>query len=272
MPANTVNFGVALATEYQTLFNTCTIRPDRGVDRLVNSLDASRARYLKVGDALAVPWHVVAVIHNMESSQGFDAHLHNGDPLTARTVQWPNDRPKVGTPPFTWEESALDALTLKRLDRWTDWTVAGTLYQLERYNGFGYRQYHPEVKSPYLWAASNHYTSGKYVKDGVWSPTATSQQCGAAVLLRRMAERGLITLGSHAVPQSTARALDRETPLLRWSSTGILPHAMELQAFLNTFPEIYLKPDGKPGDKTSDAFRKVTGYYLQGDPRGADES
>jgi len=33
---------------------------------------------------------------------------------------------------------------------------------------------------------------GKYVKDGIWSPTAKSQQAGVAAMLRLMVDRGLI--------------------------------------------------------------------------------
>jgi len=69
----------------------------------------------------------------------------------------------------------------------TDWSLAGMLYQLEGYNGWGYRLHHPHVLTPYLWSFSNHYTSGKYVAGGTWSDIAASKQCGAAVLLRRLA-------------------------------------------------------------------------------------
>src|SRR5206468_849198 len=107
-------------------------------------------------------------------------------------VQVPAGRPKTGNPPFGWEESAGDALSMKGLSPQTDWSLAGTLYQLERYNGWGYRLFHPYVLSPYLWSFSNHYKSGKYVADGTWSDTAVSKQCGAVALLRRMAEHGQI--------------------------------------------------------------------------------
>ncbi|MDN3520185.1 hypothetical protein [Halomonas ramblicola] len=104
-----------------------------------------RARYEAVTDRQGVPWAFVAVVHQMESSGDFSRHLYNGDPLTARTVQVPKGRPKRGSPPFTWEESAADAMALKRLSGSTDWSVAGMLYQLERYNGWGYRLHHPHV-------------------------------------------------------------------------------------------------------------------------------
>ncbi|WP_375397700.1 hypothetical protein [uncultured Sphingomonas sp.] len=187
-----------LRTEYRSMFDTCAITPARrsAAGRLVARLSANRPRYAPVADRLAMPWHVVAVIHNMEASQDFARHLHNGDPLTARTVHVPAGRPAIGAPPFSWEESAVDALMLHGLNAWRDWTVGGTLYQLERYNGMGYRLHHPSVKSPYLWSFSNHYDRGKYVADGTWSATARSDQCGAAILLRQMADEGLIAFAA----------------------------------------------------------------------------
>jgi len=136
-----------------------------------------------------VPWFVVGVIHAMECGLSFAGHLHNGDPLTARTRQVPKGRPAAGEPPFGWEESALDALTMPPhgLHRIAAWPIERIAYELEKYNGFGYRRFHPGVKSPYLWSYSNHYTAGKYVADGQWSSSAVSSQCGAMVLLERLA-------------------------------------------------------------------------------------
>ena len=52
------------------------------------------------------PWFFLGVIHAMESRFNFERHLHNGDPLSARTVRVPKGFPKAGNPPFTWEVSA----------------------------------------------------------------------------------------------------------------------------------------------------------------------
>ncbi len=274
MASRTLRLNAALRDDYQALFDSCVIRASKiaDVERIVDRLTSNTARYEAVGAPLGVPWYVVAVLHNMESSQNFDCHLHNGDPLDARTVHWPSGYPKDGQPPFTWEYSARDALTLKRLHKWTDWTVAGTLFQIERFNGFGYRLYHPEVKSPYLWSGSEHYSAGKYVRDGVWSPTARSAQIGAVVVLRRMAERGIVSIDSHGLAPAVERLLRREQPLLHYSRRGPVPYAAELQTFLSSLPGIYLKPDGWPGERTSNAFYTATGYYLDGDPRaGTDD-
>ena len=101
-----------LRSEYETLFNTCNIRPEcaKEVNATVARIQANKSRYVALTQPLGIPWGVVAVIHCMETGLSFSKHLHNGDPLTARTVQVPPGRPKTGNPPFTWEESALDAL------------------------------------------------------------------------------------------------------------------------------------------------------------------
>lgn len=249
-----------LAREYERLFSTCTIRESwlARVDRIVDALVRERVRYASLETAIGTPWYIPAVIHNMESGLRFDRHLHNGDPLTARTTHVPAGRPPRGTPPFTWVQSAMDALQLKGLHLWDDWDVAGALFKLEQYNGWGYRMFHPEVLSPYLWSGCTHYERGKYVADGRFDPAAVSQQAGAAVLLRRMVERELIPAWAHGA-----------APPLRYSGNTVLPFGEDLQRFLNTrgLGGEPLQVDGKLGKLSSNAFKVATGYLLAGDPR-----
>jgi lysozyme family protein len=260
----TVGWSHGLAEEYRQLFNTCVINENHmiEIDNILEKMERNQNRYVGVGDALSMPWHFVAVIHHMESSIDFTRHLHNGDLLTARTVHIPVGRPKTGSPPFTWEESAVDALRFHKLDAWRDWSLSGLLFKLEEYNGWGYRLYHSHVLSPYLWSGSNHYKRGKYIGDGAWSDTAVSKQIGAAVLLRRMAEKGVIKF-----QDATITPIAQEKPCIIYSSTQCSCYAEELQTFLNKFPGINLKVDGFPGAKTSEALKKVTGLYLLSDPR-----
>lgn len=259
----------SLRREYETLFNSCAIRLDRAteIQASVTRLIANKPRYEEVTSLTGVPWSFVAVVHNMEAICKFTCHLHNGDPLTAPTVQVPKGRPKGGPGPFTWEESACDALVLKSLGERTDWSLVGTLYQLESYNGWGYRLYHPHVLTPYLWAGSNHYTSGKYVADGTWSDTAASRQNGAAVLLRRLAELEHIAFADQPAPRPNDNPLVVDYSTRRSRDASIVSRAEDLQRWLNTFPGVFVKVDGVPGDRTSEAYRKVTGSYLNGDPR-----
>ncbi|MBM4171533.1 MAG: hypothetical protein FJ214_06680 [Ignavibacteria bacterium] len=257
----TINLTGALKNEYQDLFDTCSVRLDKlsEVEKLIKKIITHKTRYESVSNQLSIPWFVIAALHNMESSVNFNCHLHNGDPLTSRTTHVPSGRPVSGNPPFTWEESAKDSISFQRLDRWNDWTISGSLFKIEEYNGWGYRSKHPEVLSPYLWSGSNHYTKGKYVADGRWSDTAVSNQIGAAVILRRMIEKNLITFPSLPI-------INQEIPVVYYSTKKI-EYGKDLQEFLNKFPGIYVLTDGIPGQKTSDAFKKVTGNYLIGDPR-----
>ncbi|WP_024278645.1 hypothetical protein [Xanthobacter sp. 126] len=177
-----------LRGDYARLLATMTIRPEKlaAADAVARKIVANRPRYEAVSKATGVPWAIIGVIHAMECGLSFKQHLHNGDPLTARTRQVPAGRPKAGSPPFTWDESAIDALRYDGLDKVTDWSEERECFVLEDYNGWGYRKYHPEVLSPYLWSYSNHYLHGKYVADGEWDPSAVSGQCGAIVLLKRV--------------------------------------------------------------------------------------
>ncbi len=252
-----VNFTAALAREYGRLYRECKADPSKfdEIDRTVDRLLENISRYRTVSQNSGVPWFFIAAIHNMESGQDFTCHLHNGDPLSDRTVHVPAGRPRRGTPPFTWEESAADALAMRRLDRVTEWTLERTLYELEGYNGWGYRLYHPYVLSPYLWSFSNHYTSGKYTADGRWSETARSKQCGAAVIIRRLEERGEIHFAEAAA-----------APIFYYSTKPV-EGSEKLQEFLNSLEGVTLRVDGWPGEKTSNAVKKVFGFYLAKDPR-----
>ena len=256
-----------LRNEYNNLFNNCIISSGKSaiVENIINKILVNKPRYESVSVKLGIPWYFVGVIHNMEASLNFTTHLHNGDPLNARTKHVPAGRPKEGNPPFTWEQSAEDSLRLMKLDKWSDWSLPALLYKIEEYNGFGYRSKHPSVLTPYLWSFSNHYSKGKYIADGTWSDTAVSNQCGAAVILRRLAEKGNIVLGQ--VNPTVSLPDVQNGIILKYSNTKI-PYAEELQAFLNKFPGIFVKVDGCPGEKTSNAFRQVFGTYLSGDPRG----
>jgi lysozyme family protein len=170
---------------YEKRFGDCNIIPARraAVAAVANRMVANKARYQAVSAKTTVPWYIIAVIHNMECSGRFNAHLHNGDPLNHKTIHVPANRPS-GNAPFTWEESAIDALTFTKTNKWRDWSISGALYRLELYNGMGYQK--RGVPSPYLWSFSNQYTKGKYVADGKYDPNAVSSQVGAAVILHYM--------------------------------------------------------------------------------------
>lgn len=200
-----------LKDEYSRLWvqAAITAKFDGAATATAKKILASKERYQAIEMQTGVPWYVVGVIHAMESNCRFSTHLHNGDPLTGKTTRVPKARPLKGKGPFTWEESACDALLMKDLQHITDWTVERTCYELERYNGFGYRKYHPETLSPYLWSGTQHYARGKYVKDGKWDGSAVSSQTGAIALIKRIDELDdTISLSPVVEPEYVAQAED----------------------------------------------------------------
>lgn len=184
-----------LKTKYNELFITMEIHFSKEdvIYRVVKKILQNKGEYIRVCEELgltntkefsAQPWMFIAITHTLECSGDFKKHLHNGDPLTNRTVRVPAGRPVEGEPPFTWIESAVDAIRYMNIDKWRDWSVSGILYLLEKYNGFGYRRYN--INTPYLWSFTNHYAKGKFIVDGKFDRNFVSKQIGAAVLLRRL--------------------------------------------------------------------------------------
>ena len=184
-----------LQKKYREQFESCVAKlPHKAkLDAHVQILLRFRHRYEGVATRLNIPWYFVGLIHALEASFNFGAHLHNGDhPLSRRTVRVPANRPAVWAPPIDWESSADDALRYKGYDDEKDWSVERMLFMWEKYNGFGY--HYRGVPTPYLWSFSNHYSKGKFVSDGQWDPDYVSQQCGAAVMLKVLVADNIISV------------------------------------------------------------------------------
>ncbi len=185
-----------LKPKYEQLFATAKLRDDRRstVAWYLKMLRKGRVRYDEVEAATQAPWWFVGIVHAMEAAFSFDGHLHNGDPLSARTVQVPRNRPQTWNPPGDWLSSAVDAITYQGHTDQSDWSLARALYRFEGYNGFGYNS--KGINSPYLWSFTNHYTKGKYVRDHRYDPNAGSKQCGAAAMLRALVDTGEVTIST----------------------------------------------------------------------------
>ena len=254
------SFTPQAAAEYQRLFDTCVIKLDKlpEIKPIVNKILNGKSRYEALANKVGIPWYFIGITHSLEAGCDFNKHLHNGDPLTTKTIRVPKNRPRKGTPPYTWDFSAEDALT--DLAGWNNWTVPGILFKLEGYNGYGYHS--RGINSPYLWSFSNHYTKGKFIADKVYSSTAVSKQCGAAILLRRLTE----------TQSAPVEIVDRITLIqqlgetITFAPTRVVEKARELQKILN-LAGAHLLEDGKAGNNTSDAYQRFTGKFLPGDPR-----
>jgi lysozyme family protein len=179
-----------LAPVYRKRWDTATVVPKwvDAADRYVRLIFKNRAKYEAVEAKTGVPWYFIAVTHMRESSCDFRGVLHNGEHIigTGRKTRLV----PAGRGPFsTWEAAAIDALRLHALHKITDWSIERVLYECERFNGFGY--YRKGLVSPYVWAGTTLYRSGKYVRDGVYDPSHVDTQLGCAIVLKRLQANGV---------------------------------------------------------------------------------
>jgi len=159
----------------------------------------NRSHYEAVSEKTGVPWDVIGVIHYRESSGSFAGVLHNCQKIIG-TGRKTTIVPKGRGPFSTWESAAVDALMNcpPYAGKNQDWSLSGTLYLLERYNGLGYRN--RGLPSPYLWAGTDQYVKGKYVADGKFDPDYVDTQLGVAPILMKIRE------GSVSQPQPATTA------------------------------------------------------------------
>lgn len=204
---------------------------------------ANKATYIDIATRSGMPadaWIFVAVTHYRESSQDFSKSLAQGDPWAQTSKHVP-----AGRGPFkSFADAAVDALVncSPYAARNADWSLAGLLTLLERYNGLGYAN--RGIPSPYIWSGTDQYTKGKYVADEVFDPNEVDKQLGCAglILAIQAADTGLkvIVASQPAIPPSAAVEKDGA-----W-----------LQAALNKLgASPQLDPDGIVGPATRNAVR-----------------
>lgn len=198
-----------IAGEYVALFREAVILPQHlghadqrwSVLWYAKQISQSRSRYDALSSVTSIPWFLIGILHALECSFAFDRHLFNGDPLSDYTKRYPPGHPKdKGKPPFSFDDSAVAALQFDGFVGQTDWSLARTLHRLEAYNGMSYRA-KLRMASPYLWSFSNLYLKGKFKevpKPGggyrsIYDPELRSKQCGAAVMLKALIDRGDVT-------------------------------------------------------------------------------
>lgn len=180
---------------YETIYNRAKIRPEYEwqLTTIKKRILEGKERYEGVATTLGngIHWWFIGITHFMEAGvyypKHFNYHLHCGDPLTGRTTHVPKGRPKADPiagkgKPYTWEESALDALMYMGYDKVKDWSIENCLVLFEKFNGLGYKK--RGVPSPYLWSFTTEYLKGKYVLDGKYDPNAVSKQPGVAAIMK----------------------------------------------------------------------------------------
>lgn len=139
--------------------------------KLINN----QAFYKAAANATGIPAVMIMLMHIRESSSDlgkFLTYLGNGQPFNKKTTIVPKGR----GPWSSWINAAVDAIQLKKLDAIKDWTLERMLYELEGFNGYGYRG--KGINSPYVWSGTNHYMKGKYVADGKYDANAVDGQVG----------------------------------------------------------------------------------------------
>lgn len=186
------NFTVEeLAGQYIELWTSAKFTRNAQIQEAARKIIRNRDAYDQLEKELGVPWFWIGAIHMRESSNNFYTHLHNGDPLTARTRHVPKGRPieaPANGTKYTWFESARDALRQKGLQNVSEWDIPRLCYEAERYNGWGYRYSKSRPLSPYLWAGTQHYNRGKYVADGRYSSTTVDPQLGVIPVMQAVLE------------------------------------------------------------------------------------
>lgn len=135
----------------------------------------------EVTKATAVPRLWWTASFERESSSDYHTNPAQGDPWNIRAVHIPKNGPFN-----SWFEAAIAAYTLDGTNKvgHGNWTWQRSCFEGEKFNGWGPRNHGRDTG--YLWSWSNQYSGGKYVADGVWSPTAVDKQAGMIPLMKAM--------------------------------------------------------------------------------------
>lgn len=251
-----------LAREYSALWSTMEITrladAHATARRLLGATCQSNYQSVMVRTGVPIVW--LGTVHERESGADFTTYLGNGQPLNKVTTEVPAHR----GPWRDWIAGAEDALHLDRVDRVIDWCVERALYEGESWNGFGPRDHN--VNTGYLWAGTNHYTKGKYVRDGKWDPDFVDPQIGLAPVMKLMMDRISLELPVAVRPIGTP-VNPTPAPI---GIGGAAPHDMVwVQHALNMLhiPEEPLIEDGNYGRLTRRsvvAFQEVHGLADDG--------
>lgn len=197
----------SMAAGYRNMWKSMKITRQAACDQAARRILAARSRYLAVEKQTGVPWFVQGIWHMRESNNNFAGVLHNGQHIIG-TGRKTTLVPKGRGPFSSWEEAAIDALTMKGLHRITDWPIERIGYETERFNGFGYLG---RTNSPYVWAGSNHYTRGKYIADGVYSAGHVDQQLGCLPVLKALCN----------MSEEVRKRVGAPAPVAREVTTGV---------------------------------------------------
>lgn len=222
-----------LAPEYDKLLASMVVTRGDELHHVVSTrshptpslVDLVDAGHYDVGcKTTGVPIAWAAASFEREASSDFRLSPAQGDPWNKPSINVP-----AGLGPYhSWIEAQIAAYRIDGLDKIVSWPWARALYEGEVFNGFGPRDH--GCHTGYLWAGTNVYGGGKYVRDGVWDPRAMDQQLGIVPIMRMICELRprLAEQLASALPADAAAKIDPPAPV---------PHghhdAADLQAALN---------------------------------------
>lgn len=208
--------------KYRKLLDTAKIKLSwsTAAKNAAKQIISGKDKYVEVSQHVNnMPWELIGIIHKLEANCDFTKHLHNGDSLARRTWQVPAGRPVDGTPPFTFLESAIDALKIKGFHNIEDWSDERICFELERYNGLGY--HYRNTPSPYLWSGTQHYKKGKFTADHVYSTSAVSKQLGCIPILMTLREMDAATKVTEVKKESRRMSfVSNAVSFTKWLSLG----------------------------------------------------
>lgn len=230
--------GVLLALHTKNALRWKAARLTRGPEfaKYAKRALAYKDTYVEIATRCGMPqiaWVFIAAAHYRESSQDFSKSLAQGDPWNRVSTHVPR-----GRGPFkSFVEAAVDALVNcpPYSARHTDWSIAGILTLLERYNGLGYAN--RTLPSPYVWSGTDQYARGKFVSDGKFSPYEVDKQLGCAGLIMAIMKLDptvrFDTTPSSAAPAAPAPVIAASPPTARRPSSAPDPYST-VGKFLNT--------------------------------------
>lgn len=187
---------MTLQEQNKTRWQNCHIPAAKGpaFQAVANRILTNKSIYQQIEKTTGVPWWFIGIVHYREANLDMKANLAQGDPWNKISVHVPK-----GRGPFkSFQDAAVDALTkcAPYAAKNKDWSVGAALTMFEKYNGLGYAG--KGKPSPYVWAGTDQYVSGKYVADGKYDATAVDQQLGCAGILK------FLGIFSQSTPAGTA--------------------------------------------------------------------
>lgn len=207
---------MTLLQENAKRWANCHVPADKGpaFKKVADRIIANKAVYQEIEKETGVPWWFIGVVHYRESNLDMSTNIANGQSFKKKTTIVPK-----GRGPFSsFKEAAVDALVncAPYAAKNKDWTPAGAMTMFEKYNGLGYAN--KGVPSPYVWAGTDQYISGKYVADHVYDADKVDEQLGCAGITKFLgvySNTGVTTGGATAIVLGTGAAM-ASAPSQHW--------------------------------------------------------